>query len=89
MNVNFKKLKFLFYFIKITAWDVSRGESNELSLSVPGFLLRGAGRNTHFVYEIRIHVEGETYSILRRYRRFRELHLTMKHKYKEPVSFII
>ncbi|XP_075223673.1 kinesin-like protein 98A isoform X2 [Lycorma delicatula] len=71
---------------RISAWDISRAEDNELSISVPGFLLRGAGRNTHFVYEVRIHVESEIYTILRRYRRFRELHLTMKHKYKDPVA---
>ncbi|RZF34198.1 hypothetical protein LSTR_LSTR003608 [Laodelphax striatellus] len=74
---------------RISVWERRLNDSDwdqRLIVSVPNFLIRGAGRNTHYVYEVVVCVEGETYSILRRYRRFRELHLTMKHKYGDQVA---
>lgn len=60
-------------------------ESNGHIISIPTYVLRGAGSKTHFEYEVRINVQGERWSILRRYRRFRELHLTMRSKYGPKV----
>ncbi|XP_022186213.2 kinesin-like protein Klp98A [Nilaparvata lugens] len=74
---------------RISVWERRLNDSDwdqRLIVSVPNYLIRGAGRNTHYVYEVLVCVEGETYSILRRYRRFRELHLTMKHKYGDQVA---
>ncbi len=50
-------------------------------------MLRGAGMQTHYEYEVRIYLPDAKWSILRRYRRFRELHLSMKHMYGERVSY--
>ncbi|XP_044728011.1 kinesin-like protein Klp98A isoform X2 [Chrysoperla carnea] len=63
-------------------------EINDHIVSVPTYVLRGAGTKTHFEYEVRINVQGEKWSILRRYRRFRELHLTMRSKYGPKIEAI-
>lgn len=60
---------------------------NEAIIGITGYFLRGAGKRTHYEYEVRICTSfGEWYSVLRRYSRFRDLHLSMKAKYGEKVS---
>ncbi|KAF5280415.1 hypothetical protein FQR65_LT03224 [Abscondita terminalis] len=62
---------------------------NEALLSITGYFLRGAGKRTHYEYEVRIITSyGEWWSVLRRYSRFRDLHLSMKAKYGEKVAQI-
>lgn len=61
------------------------GDPNELSVSIPTYVMRGVGSQTHHEYEVRITVGHERYTILRRYNRFRELHSEMMHKYGEQV----
>lgn len=62
---------------------------NEAIIGITGYFLRGAGKRTHYEYEVRICTSfGEWYSVLRRYSRFRDLHLSMKAKYGEKVSKI-
>jgi hypothetical protein len=56
-------------------------DETELRVSVPSYLLRGAGSNTHFEYEVRVSVSGARWTLLRRYKRFRELHLDMRARY--------
>lgn len=56
-----------------------------LSVQVPTYVLRGAGSATHYAYEVRVTASGERWALLRRYSRFRELHLQMKHKYGSKV----
>lgn len=48
-------------------------------------MVRGAGKQTHVEYEVRITLPEEKWTLLRRYSRFRELHLTMKSSYGEKV----
>lgn len=48
--------------------------------------MRGAGNKTHIEYEIRIFLADDRWLLLRRYSRFRELHLSMKALYGEKVS---
>lgn len=59
-----------------------------LDVRVPTYVLRGAGTATHYAYEVRLRVGVECWAILRRYSRFRELHLNMKHKYGAKVFTI-
>lgn len=49
--------------------------------------MRGAGKLTHFEYEIRITLAEDKWIIMRRYSRFRELHISMKAVYGEKVLF--
>ncbi|KAI5740349.1 hypothetical protein M8J76_002936 [Diaphorina citri] len=65
------------------------GDPNELSVSIPTYVMRGVGSQTHHEYEVRITVGHERYTILRRYNRFRELHSEMMHKYGEQVAALL
>lgn len=58
----------------------------EFCISIPNFILRGAGKKTHYEYEIKFSLPNEKWSILRRYSRFRELHLMMKNRYGDSVA---
>jgi kinesin family protein 16B len=55
-------------------------------VQIPSYVLRGAGPSTHYEYEVRVNMGGECWSLLRRYKRFRELHMSMKEKYGSQVS---
>lgn len=48
-------------------------------------MIRGAGKQTHYEYEIRIILPDGKLNILRRYSRFRELHMSMKNIYGAKV----
>lgn len=59
-------------------------------INIPCYIVRGAGKHTHFEYEIRITLPEETeWYIMRRYSRFRELHISMKSLYGEKVLFLL
>lgn len=58
-------------------------------VTVSSYVVRGTGTQTHYEYEVKICTVDERWTILRRYRRFRDLHLSMKNKYGEKVSIII
>ncbi|CAH1112604.1 unnamed protein product [Psylliodes chrysocephalus] len=57
-------------------------------VSITSFFLRGAGSKTHYEYEVRINTIDERWTILRRYSRFRDLHIAMKARYRDKVSSI-
>lgn len=58
-------------------------------VSIPGWVTRGAGASTHHEYEVRIVLGGHArWLLLRRYRRFRELYLTMRRLYGPKVASI-
>lgn len=61
-------------------------DENDQFITIPGFVLRGAGKQTHYEYEVRICLADGRLSILRRYSRFRQLHLSMKDCYGAKVS---
>ncbi|KAJ8954794.1 hypothetical protein NQ318_014906 [Aromia moschata] len=52
-------------------------------VSIASYCLRGAGSKTHYEYEVRIFTVDDRWSILRRYSRFRDLHIAMKARYKD------
>lgn len=58
-------------------------------ITVPTFVVRGAGKQTHYEYEVRIALPDGKLNILRRYSRFRELHMSMKNVYGAKVSLAI
>ncbi|XP_055371627.1 kinesin-like protein Klp98A isoform X2 [Condylostylus longicornis] len=57
-------------------------------ISIPSFVIRGAGKQTHYEYEVRIILPDGKLNILRRFSRFRELHLAMKNTYGAKVSML-
>ncbi|XP_062814447.1 kinesin-like protein KIF16B isoform X9 [Anolis carolinensis] len=56
---------------------------NPVKISIPRYVLCGQGKDEHYEYEIKISVLGETWTVFRRYSRFREMHQTLKLKYPE------
>ncbi|KAG6442002.1 hypothetical protein O3G_MSEX002088 [Manduca sexta] len=58
-------------------------------VSIPGWVTRGAGASTHHEYEVRICLGDHCrWLLLRRYRRFRDLYLTMRRTYGPKVASI-
>uniref|UniRef100_A0A2H1VXA6 SFRICE_009495 n=1 Tax=Spodoptera frugiperda TaxID=7108 RepID=A0A2H1VXA6_SPOFR len=59
-------------------------------VSIPGWVTRGAGASTHHEYEVRIQLgAGCRWLLLRRYRRFRDLYLTMRRLYPNKVHRLL
>nr|XP_028578107.1 kinesin-like protein KIF16B isoform X5 [Podarcis muralis] len=56
---------------------------NPVKISIPRYVLCGQGMDEHCEYEIKISVLDETWTVFRRYSRFREMHQTLKLKYPE------
>ncbi|OXU22796.1 hypothetical protein TSAR_005749 [Trichomalopsis sarcophagae] len=57
-------------------------------ISVPSYVIRGAGTSSHYEYEVRVIAADDSWTLLRRYRRFRELYVSMRQKYGSKVSGI-
>lgn len=55
-------------------------------VQIPSYVLRGAGSFTHYEYVVRVSVGEDKWTILRRYKRFRELHQRMSAKYGAKVE---
>ncbi|XP_034489136.1 kinesin-like protein Klp98A isoform X2 [Drosophila innubila] len=66
--------------------SISEFSEGEHFITIPTFVMRGAGKQTHYEYEVRIALPDGKLNILRRYSRFRELHLCMKHCYGATIS---
>ncbi|XP_043843118.1 kinesin-like protein KIF16B isoform X2 [Dromiciops gliroides] len=54
-----------------------------IKISIPRYVLCGQGKDEHYEFEIKITVLDETWTVFRRYSRFREMHKTLKLKYPE------
>ncbi|NXL07991.1 KI16B protein, partial [Mesembrinibis cayennensis] len=54
-----------------------------VKISIPRYVLCGQGKDEHYEFEIKITVLEETWTVFRRYSRFREMHKTLKLKYPE------
>uniref|UniRef100_A0A3B5AW30 Kinesin-like protein KIF16B n=1 Tax=Stegastes partitus TaxID=144197 RepID=A0A3B5AW30_9TELE len=57
--------------------------SEPVRVSIPRYVLRGQGKDEHFEFEVKITVMEETWTVFRRYSRFREMHRSLKSKYPE------
>ncbi|XP_053613367.1 kinesin-like protein Klp98A isoform X2 [Plodia interpunctella] len=57
-------------------------------ISIPGWVTRGAGARTHHEYEVRVTLGGRRWLLLRRYRRFRDLYLSMRRCFGATVAAI-
>ncbi|XP_040104210.1 kinesin-like protein KIF16B isoform X2 [Oryx dammah] len=54
-----------------------------IKISIPRYVLCGQGKDEHFEFEVKITVLDETWTVFRRYSRFREMHKTLKLKHAE------
>ncbi|XP_046737240.1 kinesin-like protein Klp98A isoform X1 [Diprion similis] len=57
-------------------------------VSVPSYIVRGAGASSHYEYEVRVAARDDSWTLLRRYRRFRELNIMMRQKYGAKIGTI-
>uniref|UniRef100_A0A8C2TIC8 Kinesin family member 16B n=1 Tax=Coturnix japonica TaxID=93934 RepID=A0A8C2TIC8_COTJA len=57
-----------------------------IKISIPRYVLCGQGKDEHYEFEIKITVLDETWTVFRRYSRFREMHRTLKLKYPEVAT---
>lgn len=57
-------------------------------VSISSYCVRGTGSKTHYEYEVRIVTVDDQWYIMRRFSRFRDLHIAMKAKYGQPVASI-
>lgn len=57
-------------------------------ITVPNFIMRGAGKQTHYEYEIKICLYDDRWTLLRRYSRFRDLHNQMKNTFGDKIKIL-
>ncbi|XP_071244840.1 kinesin-like protein KIF16B isoform X11 [Salvelinus alpinus] len=81
--VNPRKLKYEQRFVSVPLGTNSGCLKDPVRISIPRYVLRGQGKDEHFEFEIKITVMDETWTVFRRYSRFREMHKTLKMKYPE------
>uniref|UniRef100_A0A674DZW9 Kinesin-like protein KIF16B n=1 Tax=Salmo trutta TaxID=8032 RepID=A0A674DZW9_SALTR len=82
-RVNPRKLKYEQRFVSVPLGINSDCLKDPVKISIPRYVLRGQGKDEHFEFEIKITVMDETWTVFRRYSRFREMHKTLKMKYPE------
>lgn len=61
-------------------------EECPIRISIPSYTLRGSGSSAHIEYEVKVVVMDDSWTLYRRYKRFRELHDYMKLKYGHKVT---
>uniref|UniRef100_A0A8C4T642 Kinesin-like protein KIF16B n=1 Tax=Erpetoichthys calabaricus TaxID=27687 RepID=A0A8C4T642_ERPCA len=64
----------------------SESVKEPVRVSIPRYVLCGQGKDEHYEYEVKITVLDETWTVFRRYSRFRQMHKTLKLKYPELAS---
>uniref|UniRef100_A0A8C7TGC8 Kinesin-like protein KIF16B n=1 Tax=Oncorhynchus mykiss TaxID=8022 RepID=A0A8C7TGC8_ONCMY len=85
-SLNFKWIKLRFFnhrFVSVPLGTNSDCLKDPVKISIPRYVLRGQGKDEHFEFEVKITVMDETWTVFRRYSRFREMHKTLKMKFPE------
>ncbi|CAK9813940.1 Kinesin-like protein KIF16B [Anthophora quadrimaculata] len=72
----------------LIANDVGYDSVINMIVSIPSYVIRGAGTSSHYEYEVRVVAQDDNWTLLRRYRRFRELYISMRQKYGSKVAAI-
>uniref|UniRef100_A0A672ZAY1 Kinesin family member 16Ba n=1 Tax=Sphaeramia orbicularis TaxID=375764 RepID=A0A672ZAY1_9TELE len=80
LSVSFESLKHL---VSRPLVSSSTGVQDPVKVSIPRYVLRGQGKDEHFEFEVKITVMDESWTVFRRYSRFREMHKSLKLKYPE------
>ncbi|KAM4603848.1 kinesin-like protein KIF16B isoform 1-T1 [Polymixia lowei] len=82
-NINPRKLKYEQHLVSVPLATGSDCLKEPVKISIPRYVLRGQGKDEHFEFEVKITVMDETWTVFRRYSRFREMHKSLKLKYPE------
>ncbi|XP_061889039.1 kinesin-like protein KIF16B isoform X2 [Entelurus aequoreus] len=62
---------------------VSGGSDQRICVYIPRYVLRGQGKDEHFEFEVKMSVQDDTWTVFRRYSRFREMHHSLRGKYPQ------
>ncbi|XP_073346358.1 kinesin-like protein KIF16B isoform X5 [Pagrus major] len=81
-NINPRRLKYE-HLVCRPLGTSGDGLQEPVKISIPRHVLRGQGKDEHFEFEVKITVMDETWTVFRRYSRFREMHKSLKLKYPE------
>lgn len=81
-NINPRKLKYQ-HLVSRPPGTSCGGLQEPVKINIPRYVLRGQGKDEHFEFEVKITVMDETWTVFRRYSRFREMHKSLKLKYPE------
>uniref|UniRef100_A0A667XN15 Kinesin-like protein KIF16B n=1 Tax=Myripristis murdjan TaxID=586833 RepID=A0A667XN15_9TELE len=81
-HINPRKLKYE-RLVSVSLGTSADSSKDSVKISIPRYVLRGQGKDEHFEFEVKITVMDETWTVFRRYSRFRELHKSLKLKYPE------
>uniref|UniRef100_A0A8C7YE85 PX domain-containing protein n=1 Tax=Oryzias sinensis TaxID=183150 RepID=A0A8C7YE85_9TELE len=57
-----------------------------IKVVIPRYVLRGQGKDEHFEFEVKMTVMDETWTVFRRYSRFREMHKALRLKHPELLT---
>ncbi|CAN9510051.1 unnamed protein product [Ophioblennius macclurei] len=82
-NLNPRRQKYEHHLASRLPVATSDGAHEPIKVSIPRYVLRGQGKDEHFEFEVKISVADETWTVFRRYSRFREMHRSLKVKYPE------
>ncbi|CAB3985193.1 kinesin KIF16B isoform X2, partial [Paramuricea clavata] len=63
--------------------SVIHNKRNTIHVEIPRFRIRGIGRVSYHVFEVRVTVGDEMWTVFRRYKKFREMHNDIKHRHPE------
>ncbi|XP_057698379.1 kinesin-like protein KIF16B [Corythoichthys intestinalis] len=58
-------------------------DEERIRINIPRYVLRGQGKDEHFEFEVKMSVKDDTWTVFRRYSRFREMHKSLKLKYPQ------
>ncbi|XP_076666277.1 kinesin-like protein 98A isoform X2 [Andrena cerasifolii] len=72
----------------LIANDADSDNVVNMIVSITSYVIRGAGTSSHYEYEVRVLAQDDNWTLLRRYRRFRELYISMRQKYGSKVAAI-
>ncbi|XP_069117380.1 kinesin-like protein KIF16B isoform X2 [Argopecten irradians] len=64
------------------------GDLNLLKVTIPSYRLQGYGSDHHYEYEVKIIIGDDSWTIYRRYSKFRQLHQYWKNKIPEVNSLV-
>ncbi|XP_020556453.2 kinesin-like protein KIF16B, partial [Oryzias latipes] len=62
------------------------GVQEPIKVVIPRYVLRGQGKDEHFEFEVKMTVMDETWTVFRRYSRFREMHKALRLKHPELLT---
>ncbi|XP_028263088.1 kinesin-like protein KIF16B isoform X7 [Parambassis ranga] len=81
-NMNPRRLKYE-HLVSCPRGTSCDGAQEPIKISIPRYVLRGQGKDEHFEFEVKITVMDETWTVFRRYSRFREMHKSLKFRYPQ------